>query len=317
MIVDAHTHLYSREMAPPFWVESMARYGSSLSRRPTDYVRGRIEADWFDATGDLLIQDMDAAGIDKSIVFVLDFALHGGVDDNVSLAQRYALFHQAVQRHPERLVLFGGIDPRRPDAAPFIERAVREFGIKGVKIWPPAGCPPDAAACYRVYEKCAQLKLPVVIHTGQEICPLCSSTCRPILADQPASDFPEVTFILAHAGMAWWEEAAEIAWHHPNVYLDIAYWQAKYLRSPERFANDLRGLLSTAGRGRVFFGSDWPALRMVPKVGPSAWVDVLRGFSTAAPGGVHFEADEIDLLLGKAVVDVLGIWTPAARRATG
>lgn len=307
MIVDAHTHLYSREMAPPYWIEAMARYGSNISGRTPEYVRGRIEADWFDGTADLLIRDMDAAGIDKSIVFVLDFGLYGGVDDGVSLAQRYALFHQAVQRHPGRLALFGGVDPRRPDAARFVERAAREWDIKGVKIWPPAGCFPNEPACYRVYEKCAALRLPVVVHTGQEIAPLRSEACRPILVDQPANDFPEITFVLAHAGMAWWEEAADIAWHHPNVYLDIAYWQAKYLKNPERFATELRTLMSTAGRGRVFFGSDWPALRTVRKVDPGTWVDVLRTLPERAPGGVRFESDEIDLLLGKAVVDVLGL----------
>jgi predicted TIM-barrel fold metal-dependent hydrolase len=261
VIVDAHTHLYSREMAPPYWIEAMARYGSSISGRTPEYVRGRIEADWFDGTADLLIRDMDAAGIDKSIVFVLDFGLYGGVDDPVSLARRYALFHQAVQRHPGRLALFGGVDPRRPDAARFVERAVHEWDIKGVKIWPPAGCFPNEPACYRVYEKCAALRLPVVVHTGQEIGPLRSEACRPILVDQPANDFPEITFVLAHAGMAWWEEAADIAWHHGNVYLDIAYWQAKYLRSPERFAAELRTLLSTAGRRALRVRGDRAAAR--------------------------------------------------------
>jgi len=122
VIVDAHTHLYSHEMAPPYWVEAMARYGASISGRTPEYVRGRIEADWFDGTADLLIRDMDAARIDKSIVFVLDFGLHGGVDDGVSLAQRYGLFHQAVQRH-----LAGQEHDARPSAP--------EFALNGV----PAG----------------------------------------------------------------------------------------------------------------------------------------------------------------------------------
>lgn len=307
MIVDAHAHLYSHDLAPPYWLDAMARYGSGLSGRSPEFVRARMEAEWFDASGDLLIRDMDGAGIDKAIVFALDFGLYGGVDDGVSLARRSALFHEAVERHRGRLVLFSGVDPRRPDAARFVERAAREWGIRGVKIWPPAGVFPNEPACYRVYEKCAELRLPVVVHTGQEIAPFRSDCCRPVLVDQPASDFPELRFVLAHAGMAWWEEAAELAWHHPNVYLDIAYWQAKYLRSPERFAAELRALLSTAGRGRVFFGSDWPALRTVRRVNTAAWVEVLRALPERAPGGVRFEPDEIELLLGGAVADALGL----------
>ncbi len=305
MIVDAHTHLYSTEMAPRYWIDAMAAYGSKVSRRSHEYVRQRIEQDWFDPDADLLVADMDAAGIDKSVVFAIDFGLYAGTDDDVSLTRRYRLFKAAVDRHPGRLVLFGGIDPRRPDSVDFIERAARELGIKGVKIWPPAGVYPNETASYRVYQKCAELRLPVVVHTGQEIGPLHSETTRPAFVDQPANDFPELTFVLAHAGMAWWEEAAEIAWHHRNVYLDVAYWQLKYLRSPEWFTSQLRGLLSTAGPGRVFFGTDWPALRKVTRVEPDTWVRFLRGLPDSAPGDVRFEREEIDLLMGDAAAKVL------------
>jgi uncharacterized protein len=306
-VIDAHTHLYSEAMTPHYWVDAMADYGSSISTRTREYVRERIERDWFDPSGDRLVADMDAAGIDRSVVFILDFALHAGVDDGVSLERRYELFAEAVARHGDRLVLYGGIDPRRPDAASFIARAVDEYGIKGVKIWPPAGARPNEPYCYRVYERCAQLGLPVVIHTGQEIGPLRSECTRPIFADQPANDFPELTFVLAHAGMGWWQEAAEIAWHHPNVYVDIAYWQAKYLRSPEGFCRELRALISTAGKERVIFGTDWPAMRGVSRVKHDVWVQVLRDLAREAPGGVEFEQAEIDLLLGGVAEAALGL----------
>ena len=183
----------------------------------------------------------------------------------------------------------------------------RASGIQGVKIWPPAGARPNEPYCYRVYERCAELDLPVVVHTGQEIGPLRSECTLPILVDQPANDFPELTFVLAHAGMGWWQEAAEIAWHHPNVYLDIAYWQAKYLRSPERFCEELRALISTAGKDRVLFGTDWPALRQVGRVAHGTWVKALRDLPEGAPGGIKFERDEIDLLLGGAAEAALGL----------
>jgi predicted TIM-barrel fold metal-dependent hydrolase len=300
-ILDAHTHLYSRELAPPFWLNSMVRYGASVSGRTEEYVQNRIEKDWFDVSGDLLVSDMDEAGIEKSVVFAMDMGLSGGVDDDISLVQRYELFAKAVTRHSDRLVLFGGIDPRRPDAAKFVERAVKEWNIKGVKIWPPAGVIPNAPYCYRVYEKCAQLGLPVVVHTGQEIGPLHSQSARPIFVDQPAADFPEVTFVLAHAGMAWWEEAADMAWHQPNVYVDIAYWQGKFLKNSEVFFKQLQGLISIAHARKVIFGSDWPALRNVPRVRPKEWVEVLMGLSESQDGAVPvLKETERDLLVAGA-----------------
>src|SRR5579884_2933041 len=179
-VIDTHTHLYSEDMTPGYWIDAMAAYGSSISARSPEFVRERIASDWFDPQADLLVADMDAAGIEKSVVFILDFALYGGVRDAMSLVGRYELFAEAIARHPGRLVLYGGIDPRRPDAAEFVAVAKRDFRIQGVKIWPPAGARPDAPYCYRVYERCAELDLPVVVHTGQEIGPLRSACTRPI-----------------------------------------------------------------------------------------------------------------------------------------
>lgn len=298
MIIDSHAHLYSDRMAPSLWVDTMAEYGGAVAGRPPETVRKRIVEGWFDETGDLLIADMDESGVDHSVVFVLDFGPFSGTGDDVSLVERYQLFHRAVQRHPGRISLFGGVDPRRPDACRFIRRAAREWGIKGVKIWPPAGAYPNAPYCYRLYQTCAELNLPVVIHTGQEISPMHSESSRPSLCDQPANDFPEVTFVLAHAGMGWWEEAAEMAWHHPNVHLDIAYWQAKYLRSPELFERELRSLMSLAGPTKVMFGSDWPAMRLVPRGRQQAFVPMVQDLGSSTVSGVTFAQEEIDLLMG-------------------
>ena len=306
-VIDAHTHLYGPDMAPPYWYEAMAEYGAALSGRSAAEVLETIERDWFDPQGDRLVADMDEAGIDRSAIHLLDFGLYGGVTESVSLERRYELYAEATARHPDRLVFYGGIDPRRPDAVRLVRRAHTEWGMAAVKLWPPAGFRPNDAQAYRIYQCCAELDIPVLIHTGQEIGPLRSDCTRPIYCDQPANDFPELTFVLAHAGMAWWREAAEIAWHHPNVYLDIAYWQAKYLRDPEMFAADLRGLITIAGKRRVILGTDWPALRKVSKVAPGRWIEVLRGLAEKPVGGIEFEREEIDLLLGGNAERVLGL----------
>jgi len=308
VIIDAHTHIWDAEMAPVYWLKAMIKYGAAISGRTEESVENRIVNDWYDNTGDLLVSDMNAAGIDKSLVFALDMGLATGVDDSISVVQRHRHLAEIVNRHSDRLILVGGIDPRRPDARDFVQRAVDEFGIAALKIWPPAGVVPNEACCYRVYEKCADLGLPVIVHTGQEIGPLQSDTTRPINVDRPASDFPEVKFVLAHAGMAWWEEAADIAWHHSNVYLDIAYWQTKYLKNERLFRDELKALISGAGAKRVFFGSDWPAMRTVARAAPKAWMDVLQGLTTANDiGSVALSQEELALLLGGAASQVFRI----------
>lgn len=306
VIIDSHAHLYGPRLTPGAWINAFVDYGCAISSRPPEFVRGRVEETWFDESGDLLISDMDKAGIDKAVVIAIDFALYAGVDDEISLEKRYEIYHQAVNKFSDRLILYGGIDPRRPHSAKFVERAVKEWGLRGFKLWC-TGVNPGDRACYRVYEKCAELNLPVVVHTGQEIAPACSEPTRPIYVDQPSNDFPEVTFVLAHAGMAWWEEAASLAWHHPNVYVDTAYWQSKYLQEPADFPRKLRALLSLAGNGKVFFGSDWPALRTVSKVNHANWVEIIQSLPGDEASGVDFTKEEIDLFLGGAAQQALGI----------
>ena len=62
-----------------------------------------------------------------------------------------------------------------------------------------------------------------------------------------------------------------------------------------------------AGSGKVFFGTDWPALRTVRKVNHANWVDIIRSLPEASPPGVEFTREEIDLFLGGAVQQALGI----------
>jgi len=299
MIVDVHTHLFGENLTPRNWENIMAEYGGRMANRPVDLVSQRMREDWYDESGDLLVQDMDEAGIEKSVVLGLDLSIFSGVDDDVSLVTRYEIMHRAVLRHPDRLIFYGGIDPRRPDALRLIDRALEEWDMRGVKIWPPAGIRPDAAACYRVYERCERASIPVVVHTGHELGPFSSYPTRPILCDQVAADFPDLTLILAHAGMGWWEEAAHTAAAHANVYLDIAYWQQKYLKSPRLFAEQLRYTIDIAGRGRVLFGSDWPAFRQVRRVKPDVWIELLRGMSAEPLEGVLLNEEEVSSLLGE------------------
>lgn len=298
MIVDMHTHLFGDVLTPKSWVSVMAQYGSRVARRDFQYVLQRMREDWFDETGDLLIDDMKAAGIDKSVVFVLDLGLFAGTDDNVSLRHRYDLAIAAVARHPEDLLFFGGIDPRRPDALDLLSDSFDGGALKGVKLWPPAGIQPNSADCYRLYEWCERNGLPVVIHTGHELGPFFSGTTRPIFCDEIASRFPQLRIVLAHAGMGWWEEAAYTAAAHEFVYLDIAYWQQKYLRNARRFQWELRSLIDIAGRERVMFGSDWPAFRRVRSVSPKDWIDTLQNSETEWSPEYSLSEEEIGGLLG-------------------
>src|SRR5207244_6516785 len=77
---------------------------------------------------------------------------------------------------------------------------------------------------------------------------------NPMLLDDVAIEFPDLTIILAHPSFPWQDEALAVATHKPNVYIDLSGWSQKYF-PPQlvRYANTLL-------RKKVLFGSDYPVI---------------------------------------------------------
>ena len=310
MIVDVHCHLWGPKVPAESWFETLVRVGVSLSGSSEEKVRERIMRGQMDLSGDLLVADMEEAGIDKAIIFPLDFGLHTGTGEGVSLEEQHKIFVKAAERHPDRLIAWASVDPRRPNAAEFVERAVKEWGMKGLKLHPCIGeFYPDENYVYPLYKKCQELGIPISIHTGPEAPPHHGKFAHPIYVDEVADDFPGLKIILAHAGMCWWEEAASIAALKPNVYLDIAYWQVKSLSRPVwGFYYQLRWLMDTAGPHKVLFGSDWPALRLVRRVNTVNWVKLIKQPPDEAKAmGIDFAPEEINGLLGDNAVKLFSL----------
>ncbi len=179
MIIDVHCHLWAENMPSKSFWDSFVKVSASLSGRPEARIRERLPG-WLDPTGDLLVSDMDEASIDRSVVLPIDYVTGGGAGDVASLEEQHMMYARAVERHPDRLIAFAGIDPRRPEAVSFLERAIKEWNMKGLKLHPCMGFYPNEPCAYRMYEKCQQLGIPVVgaIHgyavgAGLEFCCNC------------------------------------------------------------------------------------------------------------------------------------------------
>ena len=122
MIIDIHCHLWDGNIPSKSWWDTFIKVSASLSGRPEEKVRERMPG-WLDPTGDLLVSDMDEAGIDKSVILPIDYVTGGGVGDVASLEEQHRMYARAAEGHPDRLIAFAGIDPRRPEAVSFLERA--------------------------------------------------------------------------------------------------------------------------------------------------------------------------------------------------
>jgi predicted TIM-barrel fold metal-dependent hydrolase len=309
MIIDFHVHLMAppKYLAPAYW-DHWVRLASDLSGRPAEKIREKLPQCW-DETGEGLISDMDAAGIDCSVISVIDHGLAPSVGEaECTILEINRLYAEVAGRYPGRIIAFAGVDPRRAGALKILKTGIDDFGMKGIKLLPPTGFyPNDRQICYPIYEFACERGLPVLVHTGTEATPLYSKYGYPIFMDEVAADFPDLTIILGHAGFCWWPEAVSIANCKSNIYLDIAGWQPRARLHPlEEFYKPLRAMINNVGSHRILFGSDWPALKLM--MSSPKWVDVLRNPSAEAKeAGLAPDAKEAANILGNAAARILGL----------
>lgn len=170
-----------------------------------------------------------------------------------------------VNAHPEQFIGFATVDPWKEDrAVAELERAVTELGMKGLKLHPiHQAFFPDDTRFYPLYEKCVELEIPVLFHSGFAAAgigmpggggmKLKYSAPIPHM-DDVAADFPGLTVIMAHPAWPWVEEQIAVALHKPNVYIDLSGWAPRYI--PQALINET----NTRLQDKVLFGSDFPYL---------------------------------------------------------
>ena len=179
MVIDCHCHLWSSDVPSPLWKDSLVDIGVRRSGTERSKVEEYIEDGYFDLSGDMLVEDMDQAGIDKAILNILDFGLRNDERGGTSLNEQHQIYAGAVANHPDRLSFLGGIDPQRPHPGKFVDKAVERWNIQSVKLHPTTGFYPDDSCAYLVYQKCVKHDIPVMIHTGPEIAPFSAKYARP------------------------------------------------------------------------------------------------------------------------------------------
>jgi uncharacterized protein len=205
---------------------------------------------------DKLVAEMDRAGIAKTVLLIVDFGF-AYPDQRDALERNYALHRELMKRHPGRFIVFAGIDPRRGAAGvDLLERALRDDGFRGMKIYPPCGYSPDARELDPFYEVCAKYRVPVLSHIGPTSPTLSFKYTRPENIEDAAFRHPGVNFILGHAGVTWREESAMLAAYRPNVYLDLSGFQPHWKRG------ELDAILAEHKKNgilrKLLWGTDWP-----------------------------------------------------------
>lgn len=192
-----------------------------------------------------------------AVVFTVDAtAATGRAPNSVEeIAERAAL-------NRDVLIPFGSVDPWQGTAAVHrVHRLIGEYGVRGFKFHPSMQAfEPNDRRFYPIYEAIAEYRLPLLFHTGQT----CIGAGRPggrgiklrysdpMMLDDVAADFPELTIVMAHPAVPWIDTQIAIATHKTNVYIDLS------ATSPTEFPPQLVHAIKTTLSTKVLFGSGYP-----------------------------------------------------------
>ncbi|GLY18461.1 amidohydrolase family protein [Kineosporia rhizophila] len=179
-----------------------------------------------------ILTRMDAAGVDMAMV--------------CSLAQRIEndFLIGMVAEFPDRFIGFGQVMPQADNALEEIERFAAA-GLKGLKLHPSMHGyhVADHGLLDPVFEKCAELGLPVLINA------LDDAFCAPLAIEEIAKDHPGVPTIIAHMGAVWnVPEAIIVAERQPHVYLETS----------ATLMSDVKRAYARLGAEKILLGSEWP-----------------------------------------------------------
>jgi predicted TIM-barrel fold metal-dependent hydrolase len=177
-----------------------------------------------------------------------------GFDDSTNeFAVRYA------EADPVRLIPYGGVNPLHTKDPEGQVEELLQMGTRCLKIHPPhQGFPANAYTqglepLGRIYRRCEERGLPVMIHTGTSIFPGARSKYgNPMELDDVAIDFPGLTILMAHGGRPlWMDEAWFVLRRHPNIHLELS-------GIPPKKILDYFPRLPDLGH-KVVWGTDWPS----------------------------------------------------------
>lgn len=246
MVIDFHTHIF-----PPQIKKNRRKYIDSDPCFAILY----SEKDARLATADELIDSMDKAGIDISVIANYGWTTHElCVETN-----DYIL--ESIARYPDRLVGFCAVQPNSLEAAiTEIERCARG-GIKGVgELRPDMQLFDfrDGEIIEPLIETVRKHKLILLTHASEPVghgYPGKGSITPDVLYPFITS-FPDLTIVCAHwgGGLPFYALMPEVKEAMRNVFFDTA--ASPLLYTPQVYSQ----VTQLIGADRILFGTDYPLL---------------------------------------------------------
>lgn len=255
--IDVHVHI---EVGP----DGDDHLSSDLRDAVSRYFRGGAFLPSIDEVADYYRQRSMTA-----VVFGVDSALTTG---QPRIPNSFVV--EGARRHPDVLVPFASIDPRRgAEGVKEAEKLLADGEVRGFKFHPNIQqFDPNDRIAYPLYEVIEAERSIALFHTGHSGIGsglpggggIRLKHGNPMLIDDVAVDFPELKIIMAHPSFPWQDEALSVALHKPQVHIDLSGWTPK--RFPPQLVLHMKGPL----KKQVMFGSDFPLIT------PDRWIEDFR-----------------------------------------
>lgn len=161
----------------------------------------------------------------------------------------------AVRARPDRLVGFAGIDPLTPEWRDEFDRA-GDLGLSGITVSPSLqGCPPTHAQAMRLWERCVDKGLPVIVSRPTPMPEQAVMECdRPTHWDEVLRTFPRLRVVFASFGTPYIEETLLLLAKFEHVYTHCG----GSLRRPVDTHRWLTAALDAGVIEKVLFASGFP-----------------------------------------------------------
>ena len=266
-IVDAHMHFWDasrenwvegRENLAKGWIDCFYGY-HTLGPKETHW-------DWehyLKVSEDDLMKDVFEDGYVDKAIFQSTYLKYWYKDGFNTVDQNGAL----LEKHPDKFIVNGRWDPRDGEAGlRQLEEDAKRWNLKGVKLYTAEwhengsrGWKLTDKESYRFLEKCRELGITNIhAHKGPTIWPLNKDAFSMEDVDQTATDFPDLNFIIEHAGIPRIDDFAYMAVQEPNVYAGCSVIIGAHMHArPKTFARFMGELLFWVGEDRMTFGSDY------------------------------------------------------------
>lgn len=249
-MIDFHTH--------PLLVREMQQRYPELERITRDIFLIRSSPQPLET----FLLELDESGLDRAVLLPIDASTSKGyrIYSNEQVAE--------LCRMSERFIGFASVDPHKKSASDELERAVRDLGLRGLKLSPSTQefYPNDVALAYSIYERAQTLGIPVVFHAGMTWAPRVKAKyAQPIYLEDVACDFPDLNIVIAHFAWPWVLEAVMLALKYPNVYIDTS---CLYFDNPKGFLSFVMtqqlplSVIENSLRGKIVFGSNYPRVEI-------------------------------------------------------